>query len=349
MPPGANPITGTLFHACGALCASLCYTPQKKIRAWSWETYWLAQAAFCWLILPVIGAMLTIPELGSVLAEAPKLAMARSFGLGALYGIGGIAFGVAIRYIGFALTYSLAVGLSSVLGTLLPPLIAGNLGVMLAGRGGSWIIGGVLLGTAGIALCGRSGWLKEGDLTRDAAPTTFSARRGLPLCLLAGVLSAVFSFSLAAGQPVADVAAAHGAGHFQGNVIYLFSNTGAFLTSAVYCFRLGRRNRSLGEFTAGGGGALGANWLLAALSGALWYFQFFFYGLGHTRMGTYDFTSWALHMIMLVAFSNVLGLVLREWRGCQPRTMRVLATALTVLVTAVLAIAYGNYLGSASG
>lgn len=346
MPPASNPLLGTLFHACGALCASLCYTPQKKIRAWSWETYWLAQAAFCWLLLPIIGAMLTIPELGRVLAEAPKAAMGRSFALGALYGIGGIAFGVTIRYIGFALTYSLAVGLSSVLGTLLPPLLAGNLGGLLAGRGGNWIIAGVLLGTAGIAACGWSGWLKEGDLRKGAAPTTFSARKGVPLCILAGVLSAVFSFSLAAGQPVADVAAAHGAGHYQGNVIYLFSNTGAFLTSAIYCFRLGRRNRTLSEYAGGGDGALGANWLLAALSGALWYFQFFFYGLGHTRMGTYDFSSWALHMIMLVAFSNVLGLVLREWYGCRPLTLRVLGGALTVLVAAVLALAYGNYLGS---
>ena len=346
MAPAPNPITGTLFHACGGLCASLCYTPQKKIRAWSWETYWLAQAAFCWLILPVVGAMLTIPELSAVLAEAPKAAMVRSFALGALYGVGGIAFGVAIRYIGFALTYSLAVGLSSVLGTLLPPLLAGNLGGTLAGRGGSWVIGGVLLGAVGIAACGWSGWLKEGDLAHGKTPSTFSARRGLPLCLLAGVLSAVFSFSLAAGQPVADVAAAHGAGHFQGNVIYLFSHTGAFLTSAIYCVFLGRRNRSFGEYLGGGDGALGVNWLLAALSGGLWYSQFFFYGLGHTRMGAYGFSSWALHMIMLVAFSNVLGLVLHEWRGAHARTVRVLVVALTVLVAAVLLIAYGNYLGS---
>jgi L-rhamnose-H+ transport protein len=347
MPAPANPILGTLFHACGGLCASLCYTPQKKIRAWSWETYWLAQAAFCWLILPIVGALLTIPELGAVLAEAPKAAMLRSFGLGVLYGVGGISFGVAIRYLGFALTYSLAVGLSSVIGTLLPPLVAGRLGAMLAGHGGGWVIGGVLIGAVGIGICGWSGWLKESDLKGSAVPGTFSARKGVPLCLLAGVLSAVFSFSLAAGQPVADVAAAHGAGHYQGNVIYLFSNTGAFVTSAIYCLWLGWRNRSLGEY-ASAETPLTANWLLAALSGLLWYCQFFFYGLGHTRMGPYGFSSWALHMILLVAFSNVLGLALREWRGCRTRTVRVLALALTVLVAAVLTIAYGNNLGSAS-
>ena len=347
MSAPSNPILGTLFHACGGLCASLCYTPQKKIRVWSWETYWLAQAAFCWLILPVVGALLTIPELGVVLAEAPKAAMLRSFGLGVLYGVGGISFGVAIRYLGFALTYSIAVGLSSVLGTLLPPLVAGRLGVTLTGQGGGWVISGVMIGAIGIGICGWSSWLKQGDLSGAAMPTTFSARKGVPLCLLAGVLSAVFSFSLAAGQPVADVAAAHGAGHYQGNVIYLFSNTGAFATSAVYCLWLGRRNRSLGEYTSAAS-PLAANWSLAALSGLLWYCQFFFYGLGHTRMGPYGFSSWALHMILLVAFSNVLGLVLHEWRGCRVRTLRVLTIALVVLVAAVLTIAYGNNLGSAA-
>ena len=122
---------------------------------------------------------------------------------------------------------------------------------------------------------------------------------------------------------------------------------GAFMTSAFYCLWLGRRNRTLGEYTSGAT-PLAANWTLAALSGLLWYCQFFFYGLGHTRMGPYGFSSWALHMILLVAFSNVLGLVLYEWRGCRPRTLRVLAVALVVLVAAVLTIAYGNNLGSAA-
>lgn len=345
MSAPAQPLLGTVLHACGGLCASLCYTPQKRVRQWSWETYWLAQASFCWLILPLIGAWLTIPELGAVLAEGPKAAMLKSFALGALYGIGGIAFGVAIRHIGFALTYSLAVGLSSVIGTLLPPLVSGHLGATLGGTGGSWVIGGVLIGGAGIALCGWSGWLKEGDLKDATASTTFSARKGVAICTLAGFLSAVFSFSLAAGQPVADVAAAHGAGHFQGNVIYLFSHTGAFLTSLLYCLWLGRRNQSLGEYFAADA-PIASNWLFSALSGLLWYSQFFFYGLGHTRMGTYGFSSWALHMIMLVAFSNLLGLGLREWRGCRPKTTRVLALALGVLVAAIVTIAYGNNLAS---
>jgi L-rhamnose-H+ transport protein len=131
-PVAANPFLGIAMHAVGATFAATCYTPQKRVTGWSWQTYWLTQASFCWFLLPLLGALLTIPELSAVLREAPRSAMTQSFLLGAAYGIGGTAFGIAIRHIGFSLTYAIAVGLSSVLGTLLPPLVAGTLAATLS-------------------------------------------------------------------------------------------------------------------------------------------------------------------------------------------------------------------------
>ena len=90
---------------------------------------------------------------------------------------------------------------------------------------------------------------------------------------------------------------------------------------------------------------LPVNFVMAAVTGLFWYGQFFFYNLGHVRMGPYKFTSWAIHMIMLVLISNLVGLLLREWRRCRELTHFVLATALTVLVAAVLLLTYGNYVG----
>jgi L-rhamnose-H+ transport protein len=95
-------ITGVLFHAVGATGAALCYTPEKKLKGWSWQTYWLAQAFICWLVLPLVVAYLTIPNLSTVLNEAPTSAMQKSFLLGMAYGVGGTAFGIAIRYVGFS-------------------------------------------------------------------------------------------------------------------------------------------------------------------------------------------------------------------------------------------------------
>ena len=344
-----NPLLGSAFHAVGAFFAAICYTPQKRVNGWSWQSYWIAQASFCWFLLPILGAWLTIPELGAVLREAPLGAMLSSFLLGAAYGIGGTAFGVSIRYIGFSLTYAIAIGLSTVLGTLIPPLVAGTLGSTLSKPGAGWIIVGIIVGMVGIAFTGMAGRMKEHDLSSQAKVEGFSLVKGLLLSLLAGFLSAVYGFALAAGEPVADVASAHGAGVFRGNVVYIFSNTGAFITTSLYCLWLHRKHKTIGEIIELPAGAekasLPVNWAMALLTGCLWYGQFFFYNLGHVRMGEYKFTSWAIHMIMLILFSILVGWMLHEWRGTRTRAKLAVGVAFLVLVGAVLALTWGNHLG----
>lgn len=348
MIPEANPILGTLLHTVGAASAALCYAPQRGVKGWKWQTYWLVQASACWLVLPWIFAWFTIPELSAVLREAPGAAMQKSYLLGVLYGVGGIAFGIAIRYIGFSLTYAIAIGVSCVLGTLLPPFLAGTLGATLATTAGNYVVGGVLLGACAMIFTGVAGFRKERELTTtQAAANTFNARLGLPIVLLAGVLSAVFSFSLAAGQPIADIAAAHGAGNFQGNVIYLFSNSGAFTTTLIYTCWLAMRDRSWGEFAGVGAGiSLVRNYAFALLTGLLWYLQFFFYGLGHVRMGDFKFSSWAIHMIILILLSAGFGVAIGEWKTCKPATKGLIAVAIALLLAAVGLLTYGNYLAA---
>jgi L-rhamnose-H+ transport protein len=351
MPTPAAPLIGTAFHTIGAASAALCYAPQRYLKRWSWQTYWLAQASMCWLILPWIFAYFTIPDLGTVLHEAPHSAMVKSYLLGVLYGVGGIAFGVAIRYIGYSLTYAIAIGVSCVLGTIVPPLLAGTLAQTLTNRAGAFVVGGVVLGTAAIFVTGVGGFRKERELAARGGTTngqaTFNPRVGLPIVLLAGVLSAVFSFSLAAGQPIADIAASHGAGTLQGNVIYIFSNTGAFTTTLVYIIWLASRGGTWGEFVGSSGQVpLGRNYALAILTGLLWYLQFFFYGLGHVRMGEFDFSSWAIHMIILILLSAGFGVAIGEWKACRRSTKLLVTSALVLLLGAVGMISYGNYLAA---
>ena len=339
-------INGVLYHSVGATGAALCYTPQKKVTGWAWQTYWLAQAFICWLVLPVIVAFFTIPQLSTVLSQAPGSAMQKSFLLGMAYGIGGTAFGIAIRYVGFSLTYAIAVGISCVLGTLLPPLVHGTLGEVWKSNGAGYLFGGVIMGAVGIALCGIAGRNKEKDLDKTQNnKSEFSLAKGLPLCFLAGVLSALYGFSLDQGQPIAEIAAQYGAGQFQGNVVYIFSNSGAFVSTLLYCLYLHKKEKTFKQYISKEGKTLGTNYLMAILTGFLWYGQFFFYGLGHIRMGNYKFSSWAIHMILLVLLSSVTGLIMKEWKNCSSKTMRLLIAALVVLVFAVLLLTYGNYLG----
>jgi L-rhamnose-H+ transport protein len=342
-------INGVLYHTVGAGSAALCYTPQKKVRGWSWQTYWLAQAFICWFALPIVVAFLTIPDLIKVLQQAPASAMQKSFFLGMAYGIGGTAFGIAIRYVGFSLTYAIAVGISCVLGTLLPPLVNGTLNDVLSSNGAYFIISGIIVGALGIGLCGLAGRYKEKDLEKiTGSKTEFSLAKGLPLCLLAGILSAMYGFSIDQGKPIADIAAAAGAGDFKTNVIYIFSNSGAFVTTLIYCVYLHSRQKTFGEYGApvDRGASLAVNYTMAILTGVLWYGQFFFYGLGTVRMGKYEFTSWAIHMVLLVLLSAVAGVAMKEWKQCSSRTRIILAIALVVLVIAVLLLTKGNQLNS---
>jgi L-rhamnose-H+ transport protein len=205
----ANPIAGILLHGVGAICAALCYTPQQKLKGWSWQTFWLVQALVCWLIAPVIGALITVPELGAVLAEAPVSAMWATFGFGLAYGFGGICFGLAIKHIGYSLTYAIAIGLSCVLGTLTAPIVQRTLSVILDKEGAEWVMGGIVIGIIGIIFCGIAGRSKESDLaSNNTGASGFSFKKGLPLCLAAGVLSALYGIAINdAAAPIAAVAA----------------------------------------------------------------------------------------------------------------------------------------------
>lgn len=346
-----SPLLGIGMHGAGALSSSLCYTPQKKTRGWSWQTYWMAQALVCWLLLPWAVAALTTPHLGSVLTHAPRAAMLNSFLLGLGYGVGGIAFGVSILYLGFSVTYALSIGISSVVGTLLPPLLSHHLGALLYHPGSGFVFAGILVATAGIFVSGLAGRLRDRDAVSGAPSPSFPHLwKGFIFAIVAGLLSAVFGLALAAGQPLADTAARYGAGQFQGNIILIFACGGAFVTTAVICLTLHLRAGSLREYIAFVDGPeralLQANYALATLTGVLWYGQFFFYGIAHTLMGRFAFVSWALHMTMVVFFSAFVGLFLREWRYSRPRTILTLITALLLLIGAVAAIGWGSYQGA---
>jgi len=350
----ANPILGIMLHAAGALSAALCYTPQKKLRGWSWQTYWIVQAAFCWFLLPVIGAVITIPQLSSVLSEAPRSAMLITFALGAAYGVGGTCFGLAIKKIGFSLTYAIAIGISCILGTLTGPLIKGELGAIMDKPGSSWVMAGVFVGLVGTLLCGLAGRMKEIEIQKslgaEGETQPFDLTAGLLLCGVAGILSAVYGIAVNdTGAPIAAIAAKYGAGYWQTNVVYIFSNTGAFLTTGLYCIYLIRKEGTLREFLKPKdtkvAGALPLNYLLALMTGMMWYGQFLFYGTAHVRMGEFKFSSWAIHMIMLILLSAMSGVVMKEWHGRSPKTKLAITFAVSVLIAAVLVLTYGNFIG----
>ncbi|MFT3781362.1 MAG: L-rhamnose/proton symporter RhaT [Nibricoccus sp.] len=367
-----HPLASSIFfHAVGAASAALCYAPQKRVKRWSWQSYWLIQAAFCWFLLPVIGAFLTIPDYWSVVQAIPREVALRVFLLGMAYGVGGTAFGVAIRYVGFSVTYAMAIGISTVVGTSYAIVkgatsladASANIHAFTAKAGSGWVLAGIGIAIVGIMFCGVAGRGKERDQAKNRAAEApaGSAIVGLLLCVVAGVLSGVYGVALAEGGAIATLAEANAAGHtvlgidaatFTSNAIYPFSNAGAFLTTALYCLFLHRRDKTLSEVVRLPEGkekaSLAVNWAMAILTGCLWYGQFFFYGFGHyfiMKVAGFGEVCWAIHMILLIMLGTLAGVFFGEWKGSSRRTSVALALTIAILVVGVVILAYGNYAG----
>ena len=204
-----NPIAGILLIAVGSLGAASFYVPFKKVKSWAWESYWIVQGVAAWLLAPWLIAYLAVPDgnLFQVISEAPLKAKLLAMLFGALWGIGGLTFGLSIRYLGVALGQSIALGFCAAFGTLIPPIVAG--GELFSTRAGILTIIGVIICIVGIAIIGYAGSLKSKGLSdeeRRKAIKEFALKKGLLIAIFAGIMSACFSFGLDFGKPIGDLA-----------------------------------------------------------------------------------------------------------------------------------------------
>jgi L-rhamnose-H+ transport protein len=362
----ANPFTGVLFHAIGGLAAASFYIPYRWVKAWSWEIYWLVGGLFSWIIAPWALAMLILPQTPEILAQSSTASLFWTFFFGMLWGIGGLTFGLTMRYLGVALGYSLALGISAVIGTLVPPLFSGDLLTIVQTGSGQVMLLGVLICLGGIVLSGKAGIRKQAELSDEDKKATVSEyhfSKGLALALFCGVMSAFMAYAFASGKPIAQVALDNGAPSLWQNLpVLIVILAGGFVTNFIWCIALALKNGTLGEFVGrvqlDGSEALlvpskaapskaivlSANILFCAFAGVTWYLQFFFYGMGTTMMGQYEFSSWTLHMASIIVFSTLWGLALREWRGVSNITQRWNTGGLAVLIFSMVVIGWGNTL-----
>ena len=341
---------GVVLHAIGGFAAGSFYIPFKKVRNWAWESYWLVGGIFSWIIMPWLIAALTVPQLLSLLGEAPTGAIVRSYIFGVLWGVGGLTFGLSMRYLGMSLGYAIALGFCAAFGTLVPPIFDGTFAELLSNASGLTILAGVAVCLIGIAICGRAGIAKERELSPDqkrASIKEFSFVKGLLVAIFAGVMSSCMAYGITAGQPIAELAVKRGtASLWQNSPVFIIVMGGGLTTNLVWCLILNIKNRSAKDYVTVRDASLVSNYCFSALAGITWYFQFMFYGMGTTRMGRYDFSSWTLHMAFIIAFSNLWALVFHEWKGSSRRTFATIVAGILVVVLSTIAIGLGNYLGA---
>ncbi len=343
-----NPFLGVTLHGLGGFAAGSFYIPFKQVRKWSWETYWLVGGVFSWLMAPWVVAALTVPDLMAVLRSTPSTSFFWCYFFGLLWGIGGLTFGLSMRYLGMSLGYAFALGFCAAFGTLIPPLFKGEFTQLVSTLSGQITVAGVLLCLVGIGVCGLAGVRKEGELTEEAKRATigeFDFKKGVWVAVFCGIMSACMAFGIAAGKPIADVALAHGADTlWQNSPVFIIILAGGFTTNLIWCLILHLRNRTGGEYLQGSGSLLVFNYFFSALAGITWYFQFMFYGMGTTQMGAYDFSSWSLHMAFIIVFSNLWGIFFKEWKGTSQRTHNLIFAGILILILSTLVIGYGNSL-----
>jgi len=385
-----NPALGVFFHWLGGLASASFYVPYRGVRRWSWETYWLVGGFFSWIIAPWILALLLTRDLLGVLSQTPAHTIFWAVFFGLLWGVGGLTFGLTMRYLGLSLGMAVVLGLCAAFGTLMPPLFSGVFFTQVLGTlSGRVILLGVFVCLLGIASAGFAGILKERVMSAEqkkAVIKEFDLKKGLGVAILSGVMSACFAYGLAAGGPIKILTMQHGTPNlWQGLPVLVVVLIGGFTTNFIWCLALNIKNKTGAQYFSGRPenfkaiadepiletaidapsketvdhipapaatnqkpAPMLANYLLCALAGTTWYFQFFFYTMGETQMGKYGFSSWTLHMASIIIFSTLWGLGFKEWRGAGAPAMRFLSLALLLLVGSTVIVGYGNFLAAGS-
>ncbi len=380
---GPNPLLGVLYHWIGGLASASNFIPFRPIKRWSWEIYWIIQGFAAWIAAPLVLASLLVPNLWAVLHAAPSTSLWHAVIWGALWGIGGLTFGLSIRYLGIALGYAIALGFCTAFGTLMPPIFSGQIIVISHQTGGQIILAGVAVCMAAIAVNGLAGYSKEKEVPAEEKAALgerdYSFGKGLAVAIFAGIMSSCFAYGLAAGKQIALIARtdlrSHGRADLWQNLpVLVVVLWGGFFTNFIWSAFLIIRNRSGAQFLGAPGTnpmgdstttgetlmeadprelaadarlrprVLVVNYLLASAAGVIWYFQFFFYSMGQTLMGKYDFSSWTLHMASIIIFATLWGIALKEWHDTSRRTKLLVTCGLFLLIASTVMVGYGNYL-----
>ena len=353
-------IFGVIFHFIGGFASGSFYIPYKKVKGWAWESFWITGGIFSWLIVPPLAAWLTIPGFADIIRHTNGSIILLTYFFGVLWGIGGLTYGLGVRYLGVSLGSTIILGLCSIFGALVPSIYYNlypkqgkdTITMLFQQHWGQFVLIGILICVIGIIVCGKAGMMKEKELSKDKDITQYNTEYkfglGLFVAIVSGILSACFAFGIDAGKDMANVANDVWKSTHPGNTRFLYQNNvtyvvilwGGLTTNFIWCMILNARNKTFGDYSNKKTPLL-KNYLFSALAGTTWFLQFFFYGMGESRLGN-GASSWILHMAFIILVANCWGIVLKEWKGISAKTYGTLIAGIIIIILSVFTVGYGN-------
>jgi L-rhamnose-H+ transport protein len=342
-----NIVAGIGWHVIGAGMAASFYAPIEKVKQWSWETTWAIAGLFSWIILPIGVSLILLPDFGGFYASMGPHLLLKVALFGAMWGVGNVSYGLTMRYLGMSLGIGVAIGVTLVVGTLVPPVMHRQAAMLFTTRGGLLTLAGVLVALIGVAIVSWAGHQKEMQLRGDVQE--FNVGLGLLLAVMCGIFSSGMSFAIDAAQPMQQAAIKLGVNPLYSALpSYVFIMGGGAVINLAYCFiRLAAVKRlSLRADLRQPRPTLMRNAALASTGGIMWYLQFFFYAWGAASIPTsMAYVNWMLHMSIYVLCGAIVGLALGEWANVRGRLIQMLWAGIIVIIAAAnlvgLGMAYG--------
>ncbi len=343
---------GIIYHSLGGFASGSFYMPYNRVKGWSWEIFWLFGGLFSWLFVPPLMAWLTVPDFLTYIFSAEATIFRTVYILGVLWGVGGLTYGLGVRYLGMSLGNSITLGFCSAFGALVPPVyydiqnIAGRTTIsdMMHSTGGTVVLIGVVISLLGIVVLGKAGTMKEKALSPEdskASVKEFNAVKGIIVAVISGILSSFFNFGIEAGKPITEAAVEGGNNPlFVNNVTFVLILWGGLTTNLIWCIYLIWKNGTFKEYFDKNK-PLKKNYLLCALAGSTWFLQFFFYGMGESKLGS-GASSWILHMTTIILTANAWGIYNKEWKGVQKNILTIFGIGLFLMIASVFIVGIGN-------
>jgi len=327
----------------GAASAASFYAPIEKVRKWSWETTWATAGIFSWVLLPICVSAVLLPDMRAFYSSIDSAVLLKAALFGSMWGVGNVNYGLTMRYLGMSLGIGVAIGVTLIVGTLIPPLVHGQMHYLFSTRGGLLTLLGIVVALAGVAITSVAGHRKEialGTETRE-----FDVKKGLLLAVACGIFSSGMSFAIEAAKPMQEAAVALGVNPLYSALpSYVIIMGGGAVVNFAYCLiRLAvKKELSLKADLAMPGGTLAKNASLAATGGIMWYLQFFFYAWGAANIpANFSYVNWMLHMSGYVLFGGIVGLSLGEWKGVGAKPVRILWAGMVVIIAAANIVGLG--------